>query len=223
MKGVEFLKRVIEFLKRNVIFLGIVVFAIVVCVSSMVQEFLNRNSGAFNVVFSGILTFATWNLVSETRRMREAHIEPKVFVNIQLTEGRMDLFDMVIQNIGLGPPYNIKLKANPDFKCAQEGKFFSQLSFIKDGLKYLSPNQKLQFLLTDIKNRENFEINITYQSSTGKIYKDKYLIDFNQIGLIQFYEPLKPLLYKITTGIENIEKNICLPSNKDVKKEQNNR
>jgi len=47
MKGVEFLKRVIEFLKRNALFLGIVVFAILVYVSSMVQEFLNRNSGAF--------------------------------------------------------------------------------------------------------------------------------------------------------------------------------
>jgi len=42
-------------------------------------EFLNQNSGAFAVIFSAMVAFATivyailtWKLVSETKKMREA-------------------------------------------------------------------------------------------------------------------------------------------------------
>jgi len=36
-----------------------------------------------------------------------------------------------------------------------KGKFLFELGFIKNGLRYLAPNQKLQFFLTKI--TENFE------------------------------------------------------------------
>ncbi|PNR89319.1 hypothetical protein X925_03280 [Petrotoga sp. 9T1HF07.CasAA.8.2] len=49
----------------------------------MVLEFLNQNSGALAVVFSALVAIATivyakltWSLVAETRKMREAQIEP---------------------------------------------------------------------------------------------------------------------------------------------------
>ena len=122
-------------------------------------EFLNENNGAFAVIFSAVVAiatvvyaFLTWRLVSETRKMREAQTEPKVSVTIQPREERIKLIDMVIQNIGLGPAYNIKFEINPDFEC-MKGKFLSELGFMKNGLKYLAPNQKLQFFLTI----ENFE------------------------------------------------------------------
>lgn len=47
--------------------------------------FLNANSGALNVIFTGVVTIATavyavltWKLVSETRQMREVQTEPKI-------------------------------------------------------------------------------------------------------------------------------------------------
>lgn len=114
-------------------------------------EFLNENNGAFAVIFSAVVAiatvvyaFLTWRLVSETRKMREAQTEPKVSVTIQPREEWIKLIDMVIQNIGLGPAYNIKFEINPDFEC-MKGKFLSELGFMKNGLKYLAPNQKLQF------------------------------------------------------------------------------
>lgn len=126
-------------------------------------EFLNQNSGAFAVIFSTVVATATvvyavltWKLVSETRKMRQAQTEPKVSVTIQPREEWISLIDMVIQNIGLGLAYNIKFEATPDFEYAKS-KFLSNLGFMKNGLKYFAPNQRLQFFLTSM--IENFEKN----------------------------------------------------------------
>jgi len=182
-------------------------------------EFLNENNGAFAVIFSAVVAiatvvyaFLTWRLVSETRKMREAQTEPKVSVTIQPREERIKLIDMVIQNIGLGPAYNIKFEINPDFEY-MKGKFLSELGFMKNGLKYLAPNQKLQFFLTSMienfeeKTKKHFEIRVTYQNSIGKTYKDVYMIDFSQlIGLSQLGE--EPPLYKMAKNVEEIKKYI---------------
>jgi len=181
-------------------------------------EFLNENSGAFAVIFSAVVAIATivyailtWKLVSETRKMREAQTEPKISVTIQPIEEWTNLIDMVIQNIGLGPAYDIKFEINPDFEY-MKGKFLSELGFMKNGIKYLAPNQKLQFFLTNMienfeeKIKKPFEIRVTYQNSIGKTYEDVYMIDFSQlIGLIRLG---KPPLYKIAKNVEEIKKDI---------------
>ena len=118
---------------------------------------------------------------------------------------------MVIQNIGLGPAYDIKFKVDPDFEYS-ENMFLSELGFIKNGIRYLAPNQRIRFFLTSLaedserKIQRPFEIKVTYRNAIGKIYEDTYLIDFSElIGLRQLGEPP---LYKIAKSIEKIEKEI---------------
>lgn len=184
----------------------------------MLLEFLNQNSGAFAVIFSAVVAIATtvyailtWILVSETRKMRQAQTEPKVSINIQPREEWINLTDMVIQNTGFGPAYDIDFEMSPDFEYAK-GRFLSDLGFMKNGLKYLAPSQKLQFFLTSMvenfeeKTQTPFEIKVTYQNSVGKTYEDVYLIDFSElVGLLQLGEPP---LHKIAKNIENIRKDI---------------
>lgn len=208
----------------------------------MVLEFLNQNVGVFTIIFSALVTIATvvyailtWKLVSETKKMREAQTEPNISVTIQPREEWINFIDMIIQNIGLGPAYNIKFKINPDFEYAK-GMSLSELGFMRNGLKYLAPNQKLQFFLTSMvenfeeKTKTLFEIKVSYQNSASKTYEDLYLIDFSQlVGLSQLGEPH---VYKIAKNIENIQKDIhnlstgfhrmkiIMYSKKDVEKEQ---
>jgi len=185
-------------------------------------EFLNENSGAFAVAFSAVVAIATivyailtWRLVSETRKMREAQTEPKISVTIQPREEWISLIDMVIQNIGLGPAYNIKFEIKPDFEYAK-GNFLSELGLIKSGLRYLAPNQKLQFFLTSMienfeeKTKKPFKVKVTYQNSMGKKYEDAYVIDFSQlIGLRRLG---RPPLYEIAKNIEKIKEDLHLLS-----------
>jgi len=48
--------------------------------------------------------------------------------------------------------YNFKVE--PDFKITKS-RSLSEIGFIKNGLKYLAPNQKIKFFLTNM--IENFE------------------------------------------------------------------
>ena len=63
-------------------------------------ESLNRNSGVFNVIFSGLVAFSTiiyafltWSLVLETRKMREAQTEPNIIITIQPSEEWINFID----------------------------------------------------------------------------------------------------------------------------------
>lgn len=180
-------------------------------------DFLNKNSGAFTILFSFIVASATvvyailtCKLVTETKKMREVQTEPKFSVIFQPREEWINFIDLVIKNIGLGPAYNIKFKINPDFEY-RKGHFLSKLNFMK-GIKYLAPNQKMQFFLTSLvenfedKIKTPFKIKVTYNNKTGKTYTETFTIDFFElVGLGQLGEPP---LYKISKNIEKIQQEI---------------
>jgi len=83
---------------------------------------------------------------------------------------------------------------------------------MKNGVRFIAPNQKIQFFLTSMienfeeKIEKSFQVTITYKNSVGKTYEDEYPIDFSQfIGLTQLGEPP---LYKIAKNIESIQRDI---------------
>ena len=179
----------------------------------MVFEFLNLNESDITVIFSGVVTAATvvyailtWKLVSETQKMRKVQTEPKISVIIQSREEWIGWLDMIIQNTG-GPAYDIKFEIEPDYEKF-DGKLLSEYGFIKNGLNYIGPNQKLQFFFTSITEemKHSFEIKVSYQNSVGNIYEDIYIIDFSQFdGLNQLG---KPPLYEISNTLYKIQQDI---------------
>jgi len=185
-------------------------------------DLLNRNSGAFTVLFSAIVALATvvyailtWRLVTETKEMREVQTEPKIAVIFQPREEWINLIDLVIKNIGLGPAYDIQFEINPNFEYRQ-GQFLSKLNFVKNGIKYLAPNQKMQFFLTSLvqdfekKTKTPFDVKVTYKNKIGESYTETFTIDFSElIGLGQLGEPP---LHKIAKNIEKMQREIHLMS-----------
>jgi hypothetical protein len=181
-------------------------------------DFLNENSGAFLVLFTFIVTFATVfyaiitaKLFSETKKMREAQTEPNIFLTIQSKNEDFFLKDMVIQNIGQGAAYNIKFELDSDFEFLK-GRFLSKLNLIKNGLKYLAPNQKISFFIGSIPNliqrkiNTIFSIKIKYENRLGQSYENKYTVDFSEFfGMTHVGEPS---LQKISTNLEKIQKDI---------------
>jgi hypothetical protein len=107
-----------------------------------ILNFLNENNGAFSLIFSCVVALATviyavltWRLVSETRRMREAQTEPNIFVNLQPREEWINFIDMVIQNIGSGPAYNIHMIYDKDYELKIK-------SIVKINIVYQNKNGK---------------------------------------------------------------------------------
>jgi hypothetical protein len=182
-------------------------------------DFLNQNNGAITAISTlvlAVVTFIyvilTWNISSETKKMREAQTEPHVSATIQSDERSINWINLVIKNTGLGPAYKVKFEVNPDFEDRLLMSKLSEIGFIKDGLPYFAPNQEFRFILTDMaenyqeKLKTVFKIKIVYETSIHKPYDDTYLIDFSQRrGLTQIGE--LPI-YTIAKNIEQIQKDI---------------
>lgn len=184
--------------------------------------FLNQNSGAIQVLFSGLVTLATvvyailtWSLVRETTQMRKAQTDAKVMVGVSSRKETISFLDFFIVNEGMGPAYDIQFKVT--LMNATEGDAsiiakINELGFVQKGLDYLSAKQEIRTFLTSM--FENFEskiltvvkVDVSYRTGAGDTVKDSYTIDFSVFrGLEQLGEPD---LYRIAKAIEKIEKNI---------------
>src|SRR5690349_21458187 len=148
-----------------------------------VLDLLNRNSGAFNVVFSLLVTVATVfyailtrRLVQETVQMREAQTEPSVVVRVEPHQIHLNLVMLIIENAGSGPAFDVRLSADPDFRTDTKQPL-SALGFFKHGFRYLAPRQQIQTFLINLigKGEEiertdgtlRFKVTVKYRSAAG--------------------------------------------------------
>jgi hypothetical protein len=130
----------------------------------------------------------TGYLVLESREMRKLQTEPKLYLFIETREKDYDITDLFIQNIGMGPAYNIEFEVLSDFiygvlNIDKDGYalpipknlYASKASIVKNGIKYLAPNQKKRIFSTMLLQTKNInlqnnldnhlEIKITYEDN----------------------------------------------------------
>jgi len=88
----------------------------------------------------------------------------------------------------------------------------SEINLIKNGLHYLTPNQKISFFIASIpeifmkKKKSYFEIKVKYENKFGKTYKNTYSIDFSEF--FDLMHAGEPSLKKIASNLEKIQKDI---------------
>lgn len=187
-----------------------------------ILTFLNANSGGLSALFSGIVMLATIvyavltaSLVRETRHMRELQTEPIIEVIAYPREEYVNIITLRVKNIGLGSAYNVVFKLSGQSNSEAETKLindFSKSQFLTKGLKYLGPRQELQSGFTQMTDDLEAKINslliieVDYENSTGKSYKQSFKINFEEF---RGYGTLgKPHLYSIAQSLEKIENNI---------------
>lgn len=181
-------------------------------------EFFNQNSGFLSLVFAAIVAASTVvyailtsKLVSETRRMRKMQTEPNISVRVESNERAIKFVDIVVENIGAGPAFDVKFRLKDDLKLFANDKF-SEIGFIKNGLKYLAPKQKLRYFLLDLPRVLNddsirpLEINVEFKDYLNENYKSKFEINFDEFrNLSQMGSP--PLL-EISRSIKKISEDL---------------
>jgi hypothetical protein len=184
-------------------------------------EFLNQNSGALIVIFTGVVTlstavyaFLTAVLVAETKKMRQAQTEPRVEVITKPREEWISLIHVYVRNIGLGPAYDISFEIGAE--AGGEGakaliEDFTRSQFFNTGLRYLGPGQEMVSDYSQMTEKFEEKIKsvltflVRYRSATGKRYKDRYRLDFSEFkGQTKIG---KPHLYAIAQHLEKIQQN----------------
>lgn len=162
-----------------------------------------------------IYAVLTWRLVAETRRMRRAQTEPKIAVFYEPIEEFMNFGHLCVQNIGLGPAYEIQFAMESDgSKAGTEMliKDFCKTKHLERGVRYLGPSQKLRSGFTSFP--EGYEekikailiVAVQYKSSDGRLHKDSYRLDFSEL---EGSERLgTPHLYSIAETLKKIQSDL---------------
>lgn len=183
---------------------------------------LNKNSGALSAVFSGVVTVATviyaWltaKLVQETRQMRQVQTEPRIQVTYRVSEHWINLLDVSVRNIGLGPAHDIqfKVRGETDLPGTKElVEKLMKLACFQRGLAYLGPSEEyFSFWVSLVegdqtKVESRVVVEAAYRSATGVLYQHDCVIDLSELkGSSRLGEP--PLL-KIAKHIEAMAKDI---------------
>lgn len=172
----------------------------------MTLQWLQEYQYLATLLFTGIVAIATavyavltWKLVSETRRMREAQTDPKIAAFFEPIEEFVNFGHLYIQNIGLGPAYDIAFSLRAEGSVAGAEMLigdFSTAKFLERGVKYLGPGQKLRSGYTSFpegyaeKIKAILLIEIRYRNASDRKHRDEYRIDFSEIeGLSRLGTP----------------------------------
>ncbi len=91
-----------------------------------------------------VYAFLTRRLVNETIKLRKAQTEPKISIRIEPSENCMFYCDMIIENIGLGPAYDINFKLDTDI-IDYHKKSFRDIRILKDLKILLFSNKYFHF------------------------------------------------------------------------------
>lgn len=184
-------------------------------------DFLNKNSGAFSVIFTAVVTLATisyailtyW-LVKETMLMRQVQTEPKIEIIVRSHEVNINIMRLHVRNIGLGPALNVKFTPkvlSGGDTASQMIEELTKVNFFKVGLVYISPGQ--EFVSGDTNMVRNYQekikavigFDVVYESATKKSYKETLIIDMSEHkGTCRIGGD--PPLYTIAQSLERIQK-----------------
>ena len=168
------------------------------------------------VTFSTVVyAFLTARLVSETRRMRQAQTDPRIEVVVKPHEEWINLLSLFVRNIGMGPAFDLIFEFHAE--ASPEGaemliRDFTESAFLKNGLRYLGPDQEAKSNVSAIHNGFNKKIEavvrvvVRYRNASGRQIKEIFLLDFSEFrGLSRLG---KPHLYAMAQSFEKIQKDI---------------
>jgi hypothetical protein len=192
---------------------------------SMLPEaiaFINGNSGAITAVFAAVVAISAvfyaimaWGLVSETRRMRVAQIEPKIEITLKILDFAVDIVQLHVKNIGPGPARNVKFSSaiiSGGEAAESLLEEFSKADFLKTGLNYFSSGNELHSGIARIareietKTASVLAYDVEYESITGKKYKDRITIDMSELKSIN--QIGRPNLFAIARSLEAIQNDL---------------
>lgn len=153
-------------------------------------EWLNQNSGAINALLTALLTVATAVYVYLTRRLllesitvRKAASQPAIAIIPTLHPLHMTILNLVIQNVGGGPAYDVKFTVTQRVK-GDGVTDLSAIGFIRNGFKHFAAGQRVEFFMaSSVGNLERLKterltIDVAYRGSVHGQFNELFEVDF---------------------------------------------
>lgn len=134
-----------------------------------------------------LYTIINFMLLCESKATRKQKICPFVIAYLKSTENH-NVLSLHIKNIGEGLAKNVKIKTQRDYqRLGSNDLLLSDIGIIKNGFSNFPPQYELSYYidsLTELKTEDEnsrIEIEISYENTDKRKYKNIYILPFNQI------------------------------------------
>jgi hypothetical protein len=161
------------------------------CIDQFI-EWLNKNSGAMTIIFSGLVALATliyailtgmmWFEMRYTNKRLE---RPNVNAIFETSSSYAPLTKLIIKNIGCVPVYELAISIDPlDFPGLRPYKFLKDISLFHRSIPVLCESQEISTLLfsfLEIKETPFVDsiltFKLSYKTPKGKTCQQSYSYD----------------------------------------------
>lgn len=173
-------------------------------------SWLNEYSNLLTSISTVLLCWVTWLLYKISVK------QPFISIYVETNPSWINFINIVIENIGDAPAYDVVIDINKDLECENGEKKLRRLCFLNRP-RYISPQQKIISFLTSyvgLTDQKDFELKVSYYKSKGlfgfkglRIQKRNiFYIDLSQFEGIRGIGE-KPI-YRIAKSIESIQKDL---------------
>jgi len=155
-------------------------------------------------------------MVNEMKVARETQLRPYIIVDFEFY--KIHLCDMVIKNVGNGPAFDVKIKFEPDIVYREPDiklsdlPIFQQMAFFPAGkeIRFFFKSMIGQFG-EDAQNQ--FNVNLGYKDSGGKIYDENLSLDLTLYKNLAFlgvkdFDDLVKTVERIAQSNDRLEKQV---------------
>jgi len=178
-----------------------------------IVNWLNANGGAIIgmaiIVLVGIAAYYAYL----TRRLLRINNTPEIAISLRPHEAYLPCVMLHIENIGTGAARDIRFRTDLSFTPDGE-KPLEELGFLKNGIDYLGPEQKIEHFLVSVADRFDelkkmpLEISVTYTDSVKlkRKHERSFSLDFSEDeGLARIG---KPPLFEIAEATKQMQKDL---------------
>ena len=194
----------------------------------MTANFLGFMMGNWNTVaiatvvlafLTALLAYFTWILAREAKKTREQQLEPNIVVTIEPHHRVMFYAILVIENVGKGIAYDVKIKEKDDQTFQHNEKKFKI-----NELRFMSPNilksgQRIEHLVSRFEElpSEVFEFEVNAKDANGKLISVSNMIDvtcyfdrstFHDKGMedfVRLFEKFERNFSNVTSGFNRLK------------------
>jgi hypothetical protein len=129
----------------------------------------------------------TWRLVSETRKLRRAQIEPNLLLYAEPTPHWINGMQLVLRNAGGGAAVDITFSVVKDL-VVDEKLHISEQAFIASGIQYLPPSTEYRTFMMSMIGRDpanedlTFVVESSYTNELGQRARKRHAVNLGQFA-----------------------------------------
>ncbi len=132
------------------------------------------------VVITFFYVLATWSMAKEMKTARETQLRPYMIIDFDFP--KINLCDMIIKNVGNGAAFDVQIHFEPDVVYREPDIKLSDLPIFQR-LKFFPAGKEIRFFFRDMRDKykinvqNQFNANLRYKDSAGKIYDETLSLD----------------------------------------------